>query len=72
VTFRLTDSLLGYAIVAFLGVVALHLLIGLLAPDLGPQPLGAIDVGAFAIAIGVEQLTIALAGRRLTRPSAPG
>jgi hypothetical protein len=60
---RLTDSLLGYALLAFLLVVALHVL---LFPYLEKRPevLFGIDGGAFALAILAEQLTLIFAGWR--------
>ena len=63
--FRLTDSLLGYLIVAFLAVVSLHLLLGLLIPPLAKADaaLLAIDAAAMALAVAAEQLTLLLAGR---------
>ncbi len=69
----LSDSLLGYLLVAFLFTVSLHLLLGLITPELeGRQGiLLAIDGGAMALAIAAEQLTLVVAGRahrHLARP----
>ena len=64
---RLTDSLLGYMLLAFLFTISLHILLVLVLPP-GPykQPLiWAADAGAFAAAVLAEQLTLVVAGRRV-------
>jgi hypothetical protein len=63
--FRLTDSLLGYLIMAFLFTVSLHLLLGLLIPALekDDQTLLIIDAVTLALLIAVEQTTLVIAGR---------
>ena len=63
---RLTDSLLGYLLLAFLGVVALHLFLTVLLRGQErslPMLLG-IDAAAFALAVLAEQYTLVVAGRR--------
>jgi hypothetical protein len=63
---RLTDSLLGYMLLAFLFVIALHILLVLIfqpSPDKDPL-LWAIDAAVFAVAVLAEQLTLIVAGRR--------
>jgi hypothetical protein len=63
---RLTDSLLGYLLLAFLFSVALHLLLTVTVPELNrnlPVLLG-IDAAAFLVAVVAEQLTLVVAGRR--------
>jgi hypothetical protein len=63
---RLTDSLLGYMLLAFLFAIALHVLLVLVlrpAPDKDAL-LYAIDAGAFVVAVAAEQLTLVVAGRR--------
>ncbi len=57
---KLTDSLLGYMLLAFLFVVSLHFL---LFPHLSESVLLIVDGSAFAIAILAEQLTVVIAGR---------
>jgi hypothetical protein len=63
---RLTDSLLGYMLLAFLFVVALHLVLTLALPEMKRSlvALLAVDVVAFALAVAAEQWTIVVAGRR--------
>lgn len=70
---RLTDSLLGYLLIAFLFTVALHVLLVQVIPGAeGSEPwLLAIDAGAFALAILAEQLTLVMADRRLRGRFAP-
>jgi hypothetical protein len=62
---RLTDSLLGYLIIAFLFTVSLHLLLGLLFPSLerDDPTLLIIDAATLIVCLAVEQLTLVLAGR---------
>jgi len=72
--FRLTDSLLGFLILAFLATVALHLLLDLLVPPLAKAPAAAllIDAAAMALAVAAEQVTLVVAGRahrHLERPT---
>jgi hypothetical protein len=57
---RLTDSLLGYLLLAFLFVVSLHFL---LYPYLAERPLLAVDAAALAVAVLAEQTTLVIAGR---------
>ncbi len=64
--FRLTDSLLGYLLLAFLFAVSVHVLS---FPTLSNWPvalLGA-DVGAFLVAVAAEQLAVIVAGRQTGR-----
>lgn len=59
---RLTDSLLGYMLLAFLFVVSLHFL---LYPYLGERQerlLLAVDAAAFAVALLAEQTSLVIAG----------
>ena len=62
---KLTDSLLGYLIVAFLFTVSLHLLLGLLFPalDRDDPTLLMIDFVAMFVCLAVEQMTLVVAGR---------
>ncbi len=64
---RLTDSLLGYLLVAFLFVVALHVLLVQIVPSTegGESWLLATDAAAFAIAIFVQQVALVIADRRI-------
>jgi hypothetical protein len=57
---RLTDSLLGYMLLAFLLVVSLHFL---LYRYLDQRALLAVDAAAFAVAVLAEQTTLVIAGR---------
>ncbi len=57
---KLTDSLLGYMLLAFLFVVSLHFL---LFPHLPEPVLLVVDGGAFALAILAEQLALVIGGR---------
>lgn len=61
---RLTDSLLGYLLLAFLVGISLHVLLVQLVPQLPMTTLLAIDGGAIAVAVLIEQWTLILAGRR--------
>ena len=56
---RLTDSLLGYMLLAFLFGVSLHFL---LYPHLGERLLFAVDAAAVGGAILAEQITLVVAG----------
>ena len=62
---KLTDSLLGFLIVAFLFTVSLHLLLGLLVPSLerDDPTLLIIDGITLAACFAAEQLTLVVAGR---------
>lgn len=69
----LTDSLLGYLLLAFLFAVALHLHLAVLFPALEEEAIGvllAIDLAAMALAILAEQLALVRAGRRIQIRSA--
>jgi MFS family permease len=57
---RLTDSLLGYMLLAFLFVVSVHFL---LYPYLAWGALLAVDAVTFAVALLAEQATLVIAGR---------
>ncbi len=61
--FRLTDSLLGYLLLAFLFAVSIHVLV---FPQLGDKPLLLIglDLAAFFAAVAGEQISVIIAGRR--------
>jgi hypothetical protein len=64
--FRLTDSFLGYVLLAFLFAVSVHLFADVIAPPLrGNWPLSlAFDATAFLLAVLAEPLTLMVAGRR--------
>jgi hypothetical protein len=66
---RLTDSLLGYMILAFLFVVSLHFLIVALGfnDERHWLLLLTIDAVAFALAVVAEQVALVAAGRRFIR-----
>jgi hypothetical protein len=57
---RLTDSLLGYTLLAFLFVVSLHFL---LYSHVAEGPLLALNAAVFAVALLAEQTTLVIAGR---------
>jgi hypothetical protein len=63
---RLTDSLLGYLVLAFLFCVALHVLLVVALPGSRESPgvLFGINAAAFVAAVLAEQLTLVVAGRR--------
>jgi hypothetical protein len=63
---RLTDSLLGYLLLAFLFTISLHLLLILLVPQLEQDRtvLLGIDAAAFVLAVLAEQLTLVVMARR--------
>jgi hypothetical protein len=63
---RLTDSLLGYLLLAFLFTISLHLLLTWLLPPLAEDMavLLGIDGAAFFMAVLAEQLTLVALGRR--------
>ncbi len=71
---RLTDSLLGYLIIAFLFTVSLHLLLGLTVPALreDDRTLLMIDGAAFLGAVAAEQLTLIVAGKNIRSKLAAG
>ncbi len=71
--FKLTDSLLGYMIIAFLFTVSLHLMLGLRFPALGRDDptLLMIDAAALAVCLAAEQLTLVVAGRVSPRVDGP-
>ncbi|MFL5245610.1 MAG: hypothetical protein ACJ8FY_26235 [Gemmataceae bacterium] len=66
---RLTDSFLGYSILAFLFAISLHVLLILAVPALERHPalLLSIDTAALLLALLGEQMTILVAGRRSKR-----
>jgi len=63
---RLTDSLLGYFVVAFLFAISIHVFCILLLPGLDQEPgiMVGIDAIAFVAAVSAEQITLVFAGRR--------
>jgi hypothetical protein len=63
---RLTDSLLGYLVLAFLFCVSLHVFLIVAAPGLQRMPGVLFGIGAVALMVAVlaEQLTLVVAGRR--------
>jgi hypothetical protein len=61
---RLTDSLLGYMLLAFLFGVSLHVVLLQLASGLRLEINLGIVGGAFVFAVLVEQMTLVIAGRR--------
>jgi hypothetical protein len=63
---RLTDSLLGYLVLAFLFCVTLYILLIVVAPGLQEMPglLFGINAAVFGVAVLAEQLTLVFAGRR--------
>jgi hypothetical protein len=63
---RLTDSLLGYMLLAFLFAVSLHVLLVQLLPEVGLEKVAGIDAAALALAVVVEQMTLVTAGRKRT------
>ncbi len=60
---RLTDSLLGYLLLAFLFAVSLHVLLVQVLTDLKLEVVFGIDAAAFAAAVLFEQVTLVVAGR---------
>ena len=60
---RLTDSLLGYLLLAFLFAVSLHVLLVQLLPRVKLEVIAGIDLTAFVLAVVVEQMTLVAAGR---------
>jgi hypothetical protein len=69
---RLTDSLLGYMLLAFLFAVSLHVF--LVQFELGKrlELILAIDAAAFGAAVLVEQATLVVEGRRRVAPTPTG
>jgi hypothetical protein len=65
---RLTDSLLGYLLLAFLFAVSLHVLLVQVLADLKLGTVLAIDAAAFGMAVVAEQVTLVVAGQN--RPAA--
>ena len=61
---RLTDSLLGYILLAFLFAISLHVLLVQLLTGVGTEVVLGIAAAAFVAAIVVEQITLVVAGRR--------
>jgi hypothetical protein len=70
--FRLTDSFLGYLLLAFLLAVSVHLWVDVIAPPLrGEWTISlSIDAAVFLLAVLAEPLTLVLAGRRYHRARA--
>lgn len=66
--FRLTDSLLGYLLLAFLFAVSLHVLLVQVLPSVRLEVVAAIDAAAFLMMVVIEQATLVIAGR--ARPTA--
>lgn len=64
---KLTDSLLGYLLLAFLFGISLHMLLIQVVPAFGEHlfVLLAIDIAAIALAVIAEQITLVVAGRKL-------
>ena len=62
--FRLTDSLLGYMLIAFLLSLSLHVLLYPHLKNYGPSLLLIIDSSVFVLAVVVEQLALILAGQK--------
>jgi hypothetical protein len=63
---RLTDSLLGYLVLAFLFCVTLYILLIVVAPGLQQTPwvLFGINAAVLVVAVLAEQITLVVAGRR--------
>jgi hypothetical protein len=66
----LTDSLLGYLLLAFFLAVSVHLCLIQLAPGLGSAVILAIDLSTWLLALMAEQATLVVAGRSC-RPLGP-
>jgi hypothetical protein len=60
---RLTDSLLGYLLLAFLLVVSMHVLLVQLLPGVKFELVAAIDAAVFGAAVILEQASLVVAGR---------
>lgn len=67
---RLTDSFLGYALLAFLSAVALFVLVSVVAPPGAPELPFAVAGGAFVLSLAAEKLTLIAARRRIARQAA--
>jgi hypothetical protein len=62
--FVLTDSLLGYLLLAFFLAVSVHLTLVQFAPGLGQGVILAVDGVVLAVAVVVEQVTLVVSGRK--------
>ncbi len=65
----LTDSLLGYLLLAFFLVVSVHLVLIQFAPTLPDKTVFMIDAATLATAVVMEQATLIAAGRRKPQPA---
>lgn len=65
--FRLTDSLLGYMLLAFLLSLSLHVLLYPHLKNYGPGLLLSIDASVFVLAVLGEQLVLIMAGQKAKR-----
>lgn len=65
---KLTDSLLGYLLLAFFLAAAVHLALVQVAPALSPGWVLGLDVAVLMVAVLAEQLTLVWAGRRHAKP----
>lgn len=70
-TLTLTDSLLGYLLVAFFLAVAVHLLLLELFPGIDWELAVGIDLVVIALAVLAEQMTLAREGRKTRRLPEP-
>jgi ABC-type Fe3+ transport system permease subunit len=63
---KVTDSLLGYMLLAFLFTISLHVFLTIAVPSLSETPglLLGIDAGVFLLAVLAEQMTLVVAGRK--------
>jgi hypothetical protein len=68
---RLTDSFLGYVLLAFLFGISWYVLLYMVAPGLGEVLLLIISGLAFLAAIAMEQLTVYFAGKAAGPPRPP-
>ena len=68
----LTDSLLGYLLLAFLMAVSVHLSLIQAAPGLGPRVVLGIDAATLVLAVLAEQATLVVAGRHFAEAHAGG
>lgn len=66
---KLTDSLLGYLLLAFLFTVSIHVLMVQVVPGStgGERWLLGLDAAVFLLAVAAEQTTLALLGRKVHR-----
>jgi hypothetical protein len=69
---RLTDSLLGFILLAFLFALSLHVLLMQLLPELRLEANMGIAAGAIGVAILIEQMTLVVAERIRHQESAVG